>query len=142
MTHSPTAVTAAYVAAVYAKDKAALLALHDPEIAEFDMWGDWQRAGLDSLAASVDDWFGGLGSERVVVVFDLTRATEMGDMALIEAIVTFKAEAEDGSILRQLDNRLTWGLRRGPAGWRILHQHTSCPIDPKTGGVIWSRGRE
>jgi ketosteroid isomerase-like protein len=116
-----------------------VVALHDPAFRGFDMWEDWEQPDLAALRAATEGWFGGLGPERVLVVFDALRVDESGDMAVVTSIVTFKAQGADGAILRQLDNRLTWVLRNGPQGWRILHQHTSNPIDPKTAGVIWSR---
>jgi ketosteroid isomerase-like protein len=41
--------------------------------------------------------------------------------------------------LRSLDNRLTATLRQKSDGWKIIHQHTSLPIDLETAKGIFKR---
>ncbi len=52
-----------------------------------------------------------------------------GDVAFGRAFVRFSAEAADGTELRSLNNRLTLVLKRQAEGWKIVHEHTSAPID-------------
>ena len=40
----------------------------------------------------------------------------------------------DGKELRSMDNRITWVLRRSVDGaWKIVHEHSSAPVDFDTG---------
>jgi ketosteroid isomerase-like protein len=119
-----------YAAAVWAKDVDAFLAIYAPEFRAFEMWGTWALDGLAALRADVEGWFGGLEpGERVRVSFEAPRLTATPGLALAEAFVRFAAIGADGAHLRAMDNRLTWALRPGPDGWRVLHQHTSAPLD-------------
>lgn len=124
-----TAALAGYRAAVLAKDVDAFCALYDADIHVFDMWGRWQHQGLAAWRAMAEGWFGSLGDERVVVEFSDVHAEHSGDLAFGHAFARFSAEAADGTRLRSLDNRLTLVMRRQADGWKIVHEHTSAPIE-------------
>lgn len=119
---------AAYAAAVRARDVEAFVALYDPALHVFDMWQVAPMAGLAPWRSMAEAWFGGLGGETVVVTWRQADAQVHGDLATGHAILTFAAHAPDGQLLRQLDNRLSVAMRRGPEGWRVFHEHTSAPI--------------
>jgi uncharacterized protein (TIGR02246 family) len=120
---------AQYVAAVGAKDVDAFVALFDDDVRAFDMWGRWSYDGIDAWRGMAREWFGSLGDERVAVEFGEARITVGGELAIAEAFVTFKALSAAGEELRSLQNRLTWALRRDARGWKVLHEHTSAPLD-------------
>lgn len=122
-------ILAAYADAVWRKDAPAFLALYAPGFRGFDLWGDWVQDGVPVLAAMVDDWFGSLGEERVRVTIHDLRETPGVDLALGEATIRFAAIALDGAEIRSLENRASFVARRSDDGWRILHQHTSVPLD-------------
>ena len=117
-----------YRAAVWDKDIELFLSLYAEDFRGFDLWGDWSLDGPKALRTMVQNWFGGLAEDRDRVTFSDIRITRGQDMALAEAFVRFEAIAPDGTLLRGMDNRLTWGLRLGEAGWEIFHQHTSLPL--------------
>ena len=119
----------AYVRAVWDKDVEALLAVYAPDVQAFDMWSDWLRDGKPAVRGAVEGWFGGLGSDRVRVVFEVIRAGEAGALAYAEAFVRFAAVGPDGAELRAMDNRLTWVAELRPEGWLVVHEHTSAPLD-------------
>ena len=126
----------AYQTAVFAKDVDAFAALFDTEICAFDMWGDWSYQGLAAWRKTAADWLGSLGTDRVVVEFADVHVTTGSDLAFAHATVTFRAVNSDGQKLREMQNRLTWALSYRPGGWKIVHQHTSAPVDPSTGKLI------
>jgi ketosteroid isomerase-like protein len=35
-----------------------------------------------------------------------------------------------------MTNRVTWGLRRTPDGWKIAHEHTSAPLGDDLKGIL------
>jgi ketosteroid isomerase-like protein len=128
-----------YKAAVFAKDVDSFVALYDEDVLVFDMWAVWSYDGIASWRDMAAGWFGSLGNERVIVDFSDARTTVGQDLALVDAFVTYKAVTADGVELRSMDNRQTMALRRKNDGWKIIHQHTSSPIDVDTAKVIFKR---
>jgi uncharacterized protein (TIGR02246 family) len=122
-----------YRAAVAARDVDAFVALYDDDLRVYDLWGRWTYEGIDAWRQMVSEWFGSLGDERVVVELDEVRTTDGEDVAVASGVVTFRAFAPDGAELRGIANRATWAARRSADGvWRIVHEHTSVPLDLET----------
>ncbi|WP_233800869.1 YybH family protein [Paraburkholderia sp. HP33-1] len=128
-----------YTAAVWAKNVDSFVALYDRDAVIFDMWGAWSHNGISSWRAVAEGWFGSLGKERVIVNFSDARTIVAADLAVVHAFATYKAVDADGLELRSMDNRLTMTLRQQADGWKIVHQHTSSPIEVGTAQVIFRR---
>lgn len=129
-----------YAAAVYAKDEAAFLALYDDDVVVFDMWDAWTYQGREAWAGMVKAWFGSLGEERVGVTFTPVHAVVEADWAVWCAIVRYAGLGADDQELRAMENRVSWTLRRGAEGWRIIHEHSSAPASFDTMKVSLKRG--
>ncbi|HJZ62054.1 MAG TPA: SgcJ/EcaC family oxidoreductase [Miltoncostaeaceae bacterium] len=129
----------AYRAAVLAKDVEAFLALYDEDVRVFDTWGRWSYDGRGAWGQAAQEWLGGLGDERVAVEVEDVRAIAAEDVAIVHLLVAYAAISPAGDELRRMTNRLTWGLRRAGGSWRIVHEHTSAPVDPATGTAILGR---
>ncbi|HEY4247093.1 MAG TPA: nuclear transport factor 2 family protein [Lacunisphaera sp.] len=121
-----------YCTAALKKDAGAMLRLYDENVLLFDMWDRSAVRGLAEWAPIVRDWLGGLGSETVHVEFEQVDVQAGTDVAVLTAFVHFQARDATGAMLREMRNRLTWSLVRRGVDWKILHQHTSIPIDSKT----------
>jgi uncharacterized protein (TIGR02246 family) len=121
-----------YTTAVFEKDLNTFISLYDEEVLVFDMWQQWSYAGLPAWKEMVSGWFAGLGSNRDVVTFNDTHMREENGLAVATAIVKFTAVSEKGEALRYLQNRLTWVIQKKDNDWKIIHQHTSSPIDFET----------
>jgi ketosteroid isomerase-like protein len=121
-----------YCSAALKKDAAAMLRLYDESVVLFDLWDRSAVRGLAEWAPIVRGWLGGLGSETVHVEFEEVDVQAGPDLAVLTAFVRYQARDETGTVLRQMTNRLTWSLVGRGADWKILHQHTSIPIDSKT----------
>lgn len=134
-----TQVLNAYQAAVFAKDVDAFVALYDADVLIYDMWGVWSYNGIAAWRDMVAGWFGSLDTERVVVDFSDAQTIVTQDLAVVHAFVTYRAINTDGVELRSLDNRLTATLKRKGDGWKLVHQHTSAPIDHATAKVLFKR---
>ncbi|HEU4665736.1 MAG TPA: nuclear transport factor 2 family protein [Dokdonella sp.] len=135
-------VLARYAQAVLARDVDAFVALYAGDVHAFDMWGPWTLRGADAWRAMATDWFDSLGDERVVVAVEDVGCTILGDLAFGHAILTYAAHAAhaaDGTPLRALANRITLGLRRIDGDWKIVHEHSSVPIDHATMKAILHR---
>jgi len=128
-----------YKNAVFQKDVEAYASIFDEKVRIFDMWVEWSSEGLAVWREMAKDWFGSLGSERVVVTFDDIQIQADGELGAATAFVKFAAITEKGEELRYLQNRLTWIAQKKDRGWKIIHQHTSSPIDFETMKVILKR---
>ncbi len=135
-TNNPESLFESFSDAVYRKDLEAYLNLFDQKILVFDMWQSWAYDGLPAWREMVTGWFSSLGSDRDVVTFRDKRVEIAGDLGFVTAFVRFAAVSETGEELRFLDNRLTWVIRRSGESWKIVHQHTSGPIDFNTMQVV------
>lgn len=120
---------AQYKATAYAKDVDAFVSLYADDVHVFDMWNQWELRGIGAWRGMAEEWFGSLGTERVVVSFSDVAATVGADIALGHATVTYTAVSAEGKELRSLDNRMTIALRRTGDAWKIFHEHTSGPIE-------------
>jgi len=128
-----------YRDAVYAKDVEAFVAIFADDVRVFDMWGAWSHDGIDSWREMAVGWFGSLGDELVRVEFDDVQTTVGDDTAVLSAFVTFAGLSADGAELRSMNNRLTWGLRKTGGVWKVVHEHTSAPVEMATGKVDLER---
>lgn len=139
MTDSTAVVAAtceAYRAAVLAKDVDAFVALYADAVRVFDLWDDWSHDGVDGWRDTVDGWFGSLGADRVDVAFESIVATGGDPLIVGHAFVAYTNVGADGRPQRAMRNRITWVLRRDDAmpegAWKIVHEHTSAPVDGAT----------
>ncbi|MCZ7590182.1 MAG: nuclear transport factor 2 family protein [Gaiella sp.] len=129
-----------YAAAVRAKDVDRLLALYADDVRVFDMWGRWSYDGAGAWRGMATEWLGSLGDEQVAVEFDEVETVVGDGVAIAAAFVTYKGLSADGQELRAMNNRLTWGLtKRSGHNWKVVHEHSSAPIDFDTGKVQLQR---
>lgn len=125
-----------YTTAVFEKDLEAYASIFDEDVRAFDMWQHWVYDGLASWREMAKNWFVSLGTDRDKVTFDDIQIQQHGELAAATAIMKFTAISEKGEELRYLQNRLTWVARKKEDAWKIIHQHTSSPIDFETMKVI------
>jgi ketosteroid isomerase-like protein len=117
-----------YKKAVFDKNIVAFIRLYDPKVRVFDAWGTWSYEGAPAWQSAVEAWFTSLGAERVKVSFEDVHAVGDADLALATATVTYAALTTDGTHLRSMQNRMSWGLKTSGHVLRIIHEHTSAPI--------------
>jgi uncharacterized protein (TIGR02246 family) len=127
-----------YKNAVFQKDAEAFASIFDENVRIFDLW-KWTYDGLVAWRAMAKDWFGSLGTDRVVVTFDEIQIQAAGEMASASAFIKFAAISEKGEELRSLQNRITWVARKKEGVWKIIHEHTSGPVDGETMKVMLKR---
>jgi len=129
-----------YKNAVFQKDIEAFSSIFDEKVRVFDMWEQWTYDGLDAWKGMAGDWFSSLGTDRDVITYDDIQIQATGEMVVASAFVRFTAVSATGETLRYLDNRLTWVALKKEGTWKIVHQHTSGPVDFKTMKVVLKRG--
>jgi uncharacterized protein (TIGR02246 family) len=128
-----------YKTAIFQKDLTTFCSIFDEKVRIFDMWQQWTYGGLPAWREMAKDWFSSLGPDRDVVTFDDIQIQADGELALATAFVRFTAVSAEGKELRYLEDRLTWVARQKEGTWKIIHQHSSAPIDPQTMKVILTR---
>lgn len=125
-------VIAAYAEAVFAKDVDAFMSLYDQNVRIFDTWAEWSYEGASAWRRIVTDWLGSLGSGRVAVEMQGVQTNIGSGVATVHAFVKYKEVSSDGEELKSMTNRLTWVLSRTGDDWKIVHEHTSAPINTET----------
>ncbi|QYK40677.1 MAG: nuclear transport factor 2 family protein [Paracoccaceae bacterium] len=102
-----------------------ILADHLPDARIFDVLGPVEHATPAAYAATWDDWMPDTAGDAVFDFEDL-RVTEAEGLAFAHALIRCGGTTPDGREFRDLV-RATFGLVRGPEGWRIAHHHISKP---------------
>lgn len=118
-----------YKVAASTKNVDAFCAIYDADVHVFDMWNRWTMRGLDAWKEMAQNWFLSLGNEQVIVEAKDIESHVADDFAVGHAIFTFTAVSAQGEKLRSLDNRVTVVLKRINDQWKVIHEHTSAPID-------------
>ena len=129
----------AYGAAVSARDVSAFIALYADDVHTFDAWDQWQFPGIEAWRAMATGWFGSLGEETVEVTFTDLQTSVGETVAFGHADVTFTASSPGGERLRSMANRFSFGLERQDNVWKIVHEHSSLPIDMESNSPIADR---
>ena len=131
-----------YRTAVYAKDVDAFIGLYADDARVFDLWGHWLYRGSAEWRKPAEEWFTSLGTDRSSPEFHDVQI-EVGDrVAAVHAFITYRGLSAEGKELRSMDNRISWVLRKNSDGaWKIIHEHTSAPVDFDTGKVTLRRTR-
>ncbi len=129
----------AYQAAVFNKDVDAFMRLYDQQVRVFDAWGVWSYEGAAAWRGMIEGWFSSLGAERVKVTMDDVQIAGGQELAVVSAIVSYAGVSAEGEDLRAMQNRITWALKPEGSGWKIVHEHTSAPIDFNDSKAILQR---
>ena len=125
-----------YKTAVFEKDVETYASIFDDHVVVFDMWEKWSCQGLEDWCQMAKEWFSSLGAVKDCVDFEMVNIEASESLAMVTAFMKFTAVSDKGEALRYLQNRLTWVIRKQKNGWKIIHQHTSSPIDFSTMKVI------
>ena len=121
-----------YKNAVFQKDIEAFASVFDEKARIFDMWNKWSYDELESWRGMASEWFASLGSENCVVEFKDVTTFESGDFGYLSAFAVYSGVSATGETLRSLQNRFTWVARRHGDSWKVIHEHTSSPVNSDT----------
>jgi ketosteroid isomerase-like protein len=94
-----------FKASVLAKDVDAFVALYDPGLSIFDMWGVWSYDGIEPWRQMVERWFSSVGTDRVIVDFSDVKTIVTKELALVHAFIKYKALDTEGKALRRRSDR-------------------------------------
>lgn len=118
-----------YKQAAWDKDIEEMIGLYDDNVVIYDMWTKGYQIGIAEWAKEINDWLGSLGEENVKVIFEMVQIHESGNIGFGSALITYQAISTDNTILRSMKNRITIGVHKSGNDWKVIHQHTSAPIN-------------
>lgn len=118
-----------YAAAVNQRDVAAFISLYAPNVRIFDAWDAWEYRGSEKWERPISAWLASHVSEKLTVTFDDVAVHGSATCVAVTAMVTYGRSSADGVRLGAIRNRLSWFLQVHDGLARIVHEHTSVPID-------------
>lgn len=125
-----------YEQATWNKDIESMIRLYDDNVVIYDMWTNGYQTGLTEWSIAIKDWLGSLKNENVKVIFEMIEIHESGDIGFGSALITYQAISVDDTILRSMKNRLTIGFKKKKGIWKVIHQHTSAPINSELVAIL------
>lgn len=125
-----------YAQAAWEKDIKTMIGLYDDNVVIFDMWTNGYQISLMEWSNVITDWLSSLGEEKVKVTFEMIDIRESGDLGFGSALITYAAISPDNTILRSMKNRITIGFHKKIDTWKVIHQHTSAPINSKLEAIL------
>lgn len=125
-----------YEQASWNKDIESMIRLYDDNVVIYDMWTNGYQNGLTEWSIAIKDWLGSLKNENVKVIFEMIEIHESGDIGFGSALITYQAISVDDTILRSMKNRLTIGFKKKKGIWKVIHQHTSAPINSELVAIL------
>lgn len=129
-----------YQRGAQALDMEAFLELYAEDVVIFDASFAVPMTGRDAWRNAVKEWFGALDADQrnVAEIRELTVSGE-GDVVAAHGLARYAMLEQDGSVMYEMTNRLSWIVRLGQDGeWRIAHEHTSVAIDMSTGTALFT----
>jgi ketosteroid isomerase-like protein len=125
-----------YKQSAWDRDTKSMVGLYHHNVVIFDMWKQGYQKGLKEWSGVIQNWFGSLGEENVNVIFEMVDIHESGHVGFASALITFQAISIDKTILRSMRNRITVGFIKENDAWKVIHQHTSAPINADLGAML------
>jgi ketosteroid isomerase-like protein len=125
-----------YKQSAWEKDTESMIALYDDNVVIYDMWNHGYQKGLDGWSVVIRNWLGSLGEEKVNVNFEMIEIHEGGKVGFASALISFQAISISNTILRSMKNRITIGFVKKGDAWKVIHQHTSAPINSKLEAML------
>ena len=125
------AIMAARVAAVHAKNAAALVAPHAPDVVSYDLLESLQYKGVDAVRRRAQQWFDGYDGPMGYEIKDLEVFAAF-DVAFCHGLHRVTGTLKGGDKV-DMWWRATQGLRLVDDKWQIVHEHSSLPFDMASG---------
>jgi uncharacterized protein (TIGR02246 family) len=121
------------IAAVRAKDAAALVAHHAPDVVSYDLLEPLESRGVDKVRQRAEQWFDGYDGPMAYEILGL-QVVAAFDVAYCYGLHHVGGTTKDGKKI-DMHWRATQGFQRIDGKWRIVHEHGSVPFDMKSGKV-------
>ena len=113
-----------------------MIALYSDYVVIFDMWTHGYQTGLGEWSNVIKAWLGSLGEEKVNVIFEMIEIREGNNVGFGSALITYQAISTNNTVVRSMKNRITIGFIKEDDVWKVIHQHTSSPINSDLEAVL------
>lgn len=124
---SPETLIERYTQAATNLNRDALISLYAHDVRIFDLMAPWQNHGSDEWASRIDHWFSGVGSDPAITASEIEVTTTEG-MAVLSMNMGYYHTNQEGN-REGMTNRLTWVAVPDGDDWKIIHEHTSIPLN-------------
>ena len=121
-----------YAQAVYNKDVEGFVSVYDSKVCIYDTWNEWESHGTEAVRAMATGWFESLGKEKVRVGFTQVEVFQSKEQTVWVGAFKFDGLSEDDEILRSISNRWTWVIKESDEGFKVVHEHSSLPVNMET----------
>ncbi len=118
-----------YANAVYNKDVESFISIYDNNVLVYDTWEEWIKKDVKEIKSMATEWFDSLGNEKVKVEFTEVRVLESADQIVWIGEFKFYGLDQEDQILRNISNRWTWVLKNFNGTLKVVHEHSSLPIN-------------
>lgn len=128
-----------YKESVLKLDLDQFMSMYDASIHIFDTWTNWEMRGIDNWRKVVEDWFAMLRRDRSTlrVSYEDLVVVESDELAYIHTGIRFSEFNPNNIEFRHLTNRFTLVLKKIGDEWKIIHEHSSLPINPDKGNGMF-----
>ncbi len=121
-----------YANAVYNKDVESFISIYDNNVLVYDTWEEWIKKDVKEIKSMATEWFDSLGNEKVKVEFTEVRVLESADQIVWIGEFKFYGLDQNDQIIRNISNRWTWVIKNINGSWKVVHEHSSLPINMET----------
>lgn len=118
---------------VLAKDIEGFLDLYDLDVEVFDAFDAWRYDGNHQWRVVPTNWFTDLNEDVVEVRFRDVTVIGRYNLFVVYGLIDYQQGADPD---KHLSNRFTWIVKRDGNDFKIVHEHTSLPIDHTTSYFI------
>lgn len=118
------------------KDIENMIGLYDENVVIFDLWEHGNQKGLPDWSDMICDWLNPLEQEKVNVIFELIEIHSEGNIGFASAVVHYEAISNENTVVRSMKNRITLGFIKNKGAWKVVHQHTSAPINSDLKAIL------
>lgn len=129
-----------YKLVVYNQDINLFMDLYDDSIHIFDSWNTWEIKSKSEWKKVIENWFSGLKRDgsTLRVSFEDPLIHQDDSIAFIHVSTRFSEFNSHNIEFRHLTNRFTFGLVKKNGDWKIVHEHSSLPIDSDKGSGLFN----
>lgn len=129
-----------YKLSVYNQDINLFMDLYDDSVRIFDSWNTWEIKSKSEWRIVIENWFNGLKRDgsTLRVSFEDPHVHQDDSIAFIHVSIRFSEFNSHNIEFRHLTNRFTFGLQKLNNSWKIVHEHSSLPIDSDKGSGLFN----
>ena len=120
------------IQAIRAKDVAATVSAHAPDVLSFDLVDPLRKTGREAIEKRLEQWFSQFREGPIGFEMRDLELVVGGGAAFCHSLNHVDAVTRDGNRI-DMWWRATTGFRRDGGRWIVVHEHSSVPFDMESG---------